>query len=45
MALVGFELPTSRVYNKLVAFTNTAGSDPVRSKTLHFVGTLSNQQQ
>ena len=28
------ELPTSRMYNKLAAFTNTAGSDPVRSKTL-----------
>ena len=34
MALIGFEFPTSRVYNKLAAFTNTAGSDPVRSKTL-----------
>ena len=33
MALVGFGLPTSRMYNKLAAFTNTAGSDPVRSKT------------
>ena len=26
MALVGFELPTSHMYNKLAAFTNTAGS-------------------
>ena len=34
MALEGFELPTSRMYNKLAAFTNTAGSDAVRSKTL-----------
>ena len=34
MALIGFELPTCRMYNKLAAFTNTAGSDPVRSKTL-----------
>ena len=34
MALIGFELPTFRMYNKLAAFTNTASSDPVRSKTL-----------
>ena len=34
VALVRFELPTSRMYNKLTAFTNTADSDPVRSKTL-----------
>ena len=34
MALEGFELPTSRMYNKLDAFTNTAGSDPVPLKTL-----------
>ena len=34
MALEGFELPTSRMYSKLAAFTNTAGSDPVRSKAL-----------
>ena len=32
MALVGSELPTYGMYNKLAAFT--AGSDPVRSKTL-----------
>ena len=34
MSHVGFELPTCRMYNKLAAFTNTADSDPVRSKTL-----------
>ena len=33
MSHVGFELPTSRMYNKLAAFANTAGLDPVRSKT------------
>ena len=34
MALIGFELQTSRMYNKLTAFSNTAGSDPVHSETL-----------
>ena len=34
MALEDFELPTSRMYNKITAFTKTADSDPVRSKTL-----------
>ena len=34
MAVIGFELQTSRMYNKLAAFSNTAGSDPVRSETL-----------
>ena len=34
MALTGFELPTSPMYSKLAAFTNTAGSVPVRAKTL-----------
>ena len=34
MALIGFELPTCRMYNKLGAFTNTAGLVPVGSKTL-----------
>ena len=34
MALEGFELPTSHMYNKLTAYTNTAGSEQLRSKTL-----------
>ena len=38
MALEGFELPTSRMYNKLAAFTKR-----LRSGTLkNVVGTLSN---
>ena len=37
MALEGFELPTSRMYNKLAAFTNTAGSDPYVQKRCRYV--------
>ena len=36
MSHVGFELPTSRMYNKLAAFTNTpsVGSVPRRANRL-----------